>query len=75
MKLYLLSVNILDMPDIAELNYKLQQYEPNLSVPTDRNIEDIISGIEGDQKALYEQALVNFLVKEYQKFDIEELKG
>ncbi|XP_066248021.1 synembryn-A isoform X1 [Euwallacea similis] len=62
------------MANIAEIKYQLQEYEPNLSVPTQQNIENIISGIENDQKALYEQALINFLVKEYQVFDIEELK-
>lgn len=63
------------MPKIVEVTYQLQDYEPDLSVPTETNIENIISGIENNQKSIYEQALINFLVKEYQKFDIHELKG
>ncbi|KAF7285862.1 hypothetical protein GWI33_009539 [Rhynchophorus ferrugineus] len=58
----------------TEINYQLQHYEPDLTVPTKKNIEDIINGIEKDDKPLYEQALVNFLVKEYKEFDIAELK-
>lgn len=59
----------------TEINYQLQHYEPDLNVSTKQNIEDIINGIDKDDKPLYEQALVNFLVKEYKEFDIVELKG
>ncbi|KAL1494578.1 hypothetical protein ABEB36_010154 [Hypothenemus hampei] len=62
------------MSKIGEINFQLQQYKPDPTVPTKTNIENIIIGIENKQKPLYEQALINFLVKEYQCFDIEELK-
>ncbi|CAG9760768.1 unnamed protein product [Ceutorhynchus assimilis] len=62
------------MAKTPEIKYQLQSYEPDLSVPTEVNIQNIISGVENDMKTQYQQALINFLVKEHQKFDIEELK-
>ncbi|XP_048522423.1 synembryn-A isoform X4 [Dendroctonus ponderosae] len=51
---------------------QLDQYEPDLTVPTATNIDNIISGIAKDEKEIYEQALINFVVKEHKTFDICE---
>ncbi|XP_030763868.1 synembryn-A [Sitophilus oryzae] len=62
------------MSEATDVKYQLQEYQPNLSVSTRENIQNIITGIEQNDKPLYGQALINFVVKENEQFNIEELK-
>lgn len=55
--------------------HQLDEYKPDLTVPTATNIDQIISGIAKDEKSIYEQALINFVVKEHNTFDICETQG
>ncbi|XP_060530582.1 synembryn-A [Cylas formicarius] len=62
-----------DSQKINDVSYQLLAYEPIHETSLDVDIQNIIMGVQDNTKEVYEQALVNFLVKESKEFDILEL--